>query len=178
MQRLLTTCSILSLAALLAAQQPGMRATPPPPPPMPQAIPVTAPPVDHPAYAGQPLMPRSSEPTSASPRPRPKAKKKDKKRFVPPAGPVPGAVKPAAPAGPDAAELAAAEAEAALAAAKEAADAFNRTKIEGKELKTRVDRVLKQLHWNETLEAAAVEACASDKPIVWVQMLGDVDGFT
>lgn len=189
--RIATTCTVFTLAIALPAQH---RAPPPPqmPPPPPQLLPVVAPPVDHPAYAGQPLMPRNDTgQSSTAPAPagaKPKAKGKAKGRFVPPAAPpppagaLPGKPAPALPAparpGEGAGDAAEAAAAAAEAAAKAAAAGFLRTRIEGRELQKRIDRMLKELDWHEDLESTAVAACATGKPILWVQMLGDVDGFT
>lgn len=82
--------TVVALASALTGQHPGRSllpmATPQPPP----ALPVVPPPVDHPAYLGQPLMPNGSQPAPA------------------PAGPVDGG--PVGPADePDPAEVRARE---------------------------------------------------------------------
>lgn len=108
------------------------------PPPL---LPVVPPPVDHPAYAGQPLMnpPKGDE---AEARPAP--------------------ARPAPARQPEA----------------EAAAAFQRQQIKGKELAKRIDKVIKSLHWHEQLVDALAAAAADGKPVLWIQALGDVDGFT
>ncbi len=55
--------------------------------------------------------------------------------------------------------------------------AMSEVAFAGKELRARVDKVARKLSWNETLNAAAATARELERPIVWVQALGDVNGF-
>jgi hypothetical protein len=130
-----------------SAGSPAARTGTPSPTPQPNkpkplpGLPVTPPPVDHPALVGQPLMP-SSQPPAPPP-------------AVP--GPVgPGAVKAPAPApvDPDTAG----------------------PKLAGKDLDDAVAKVL-ALRWSETMSVALAAAKATDKPVLWLQTLGELDGL-
>ena len=50
--------------------------------------------------------------------------------------------------------------------------------VAGKELRTRVDTLARRLAWHESLAGAAKTAAELDRPIVWIQALGDLKGFT
>ncbi|MEO6596614.1 MAG: hypothetical protein ABIP94_17845 [Planctomycetota bacterium] len=130
---LAATIATFSVASLLPAQRSGLPQAPP-------GVPITAPPVDHPALAAQPLMGDASGRTRATP------------------------VKPDAigPAGPSARN----ERDPVTAGAK----------VAGKDLKKAVAKV-SSLKWRESLSEARVQAAAQGKPILWVQALGDIDGF-
>lgn len=49
-------------------------------------------------------------------------------------------------------------------------------KLDGKNLKKAVAKV-KALHWLDSLTEAKVKSAATGKPILWLQALGDIDGF-
>lgn len=49
-------------------------------------------------------------------------------------------------------------------------------KLGGKDLKQAVNKV-KALRWLENMPDAKVLSAASGKPILWLQALGDIDGF-
>lgn len=49
-------------------------------------------------------------------------------------------------------------------------------KMRGKELAAAVKK-LTRLPWFDDLDAARVESAATGKPILWLQALGDIDGF-
>jgi hypothetical protein len=49
-------------------------------------------------------------------------------------------------------------------------------KLAGKELKKAVAKV-KALKWGESLEEALASAAGTGKPVLWLQALGDIDGF-
>ncbi len=55
---------------------------------------------------------------------------------------------------------------------------FQSVQLKGKQLKKAVDRVTKELTWHKHLENARLDAVKSGKPILWVQMLGDLTGHT
>lgn len=101
-------------------------------------LPVTPPPVDHPALLGQPLMNRDNE-SRPAPSPSP--------------APMPGC-EPPRPSDPD---------------------TFG-AKVAGKEMKKAVAAV-KKLSWFEDLADAKAMSAATGKPILWLQALGDIDGF-
>jgi hypothetical protein len=103
-------------------------------------LPMTPPPVDHPALAAQPLINGDNE--SSSRRPAPSQ----------PAAPMP-ACEPA-PSDPD---------------------TFG-PKVAGKDMKKAVAAV-KKLNWLEDLADAKAMSAATGKPILWLQALGDIDGF-
>jgi hypothetical protein len=58
-----------------------------------------------------------------------------------------------------------------------AARAFQATRVAGRDLKSSVGRVLGELDWREKLDDARATAAATGKPILWVQALGELDGF-
>lgn len=49
-------------------------------------------------------------------------------------------------------------------------------KLDGKQLKKAVGKV-KTLKWIENLADAKAQSAATGKPILWLQALGDIDGF-
>ena len=49
-------------------------------------------------------------------------------------------------------------------------------KLAGKEMKKAVAKV-KALKWHESLAEAKAVSAATGKPILWLQALGDIDGF-
>lgn len=113
----------------------------------PQALPMVPPPVPHPAYAAQPVM-NAPSPTPAPPSPGSTAG---------PAGP---SLQPDAPS-----------------PAEKAAQEFRDKQVKGRELHQKVDAVLKGVPWFEKLTDASARAASEGKPIFWIQMLGDFDGF-
>lgn len=60
--------------------------------------------------------------------------------------------------------------------ATQEAMAFRRVVVEGRELKSAVDRV-RQLVWHERFADASALAAAQGRPIFWINALGDLDGF-
>jgi hypothetical protein len=80
------------------------------------------------------------------------------------APPVPCGAAPMPPVPP---EVEAAEAEAL---------AFRQQRVAGRELKVATRRV-NALAWCDDLAVAKAQAAASGKPILWIQGLGDLDGF-
>jgi hypothetical protein len=62
--------------------------------------------------------------------------------------------------------------------AEVAAEEFRKKQVKGAELKKAVDKVLKGLHWYDKLADAKAAAAAAGKPVLWIQALGDVNGFT
>jgi hypothetical protein len=63
------------------------------------------------------------------------------------------------------------------ARARKAAEAFRRRRVDGAEVSAAVGKLVR-LRWHRALGGAARRARALDKPILWVQALGDLDGFT
>ena len=55
---------------------------------------------------------------------------------------------------------------------------FRGTKVDGNDLKRAVKRVTDELKWHKKLSAAQQDAKQSGKPILWLQLLGDLDGYT
>ena len=49
-------------------------------------------------------------------------------------------------------------------------------KCEGRDLRTAVKKV-KALEWHKSLDRARADAVKSDKPILWLQTLGDLSGY-
>ena len=58
------------------------------------------------------------------------------------------------------------------------AQKFRGVRVSGRELKSRVKRLNKELEWHDSIEDAAKVAQQTGKPIFWLQMLGDLDGHT
>jgi hypothetical protein len=112
------------------------------PAPLP-GVPMTPPPVDHPALGAQPWANDSATRSSPEPEKSDKDPAKNKKSGKKVKDPDP------AVAGP---------------------------KLAGRDLKKAVAAV-KTLKWFESMKAARDQASASGKPILWLQALGDVDGF-
>lgn len=166
MQRFLTTCSVLVLGAFSVAQNRPLPAPTMPPPP-PKLLPVVPPPVDHPAYAGQPLMPQNKPPAdSAADAAKPRNRGG---RYVPPDGPVPGSAPGAAPEPARPAVVPSLADELDLVAARAAAAEYLRTRYRGGDLRTRLDVLKKGLDWQPDLEHATVAAAAAGKPVLWLQ---------
>ena len=63
-------------------------------------------------------------------------------------------------------------------AAHERASEFRGHRIAGRELDDNVDKLLEQIEWHEKLASALTAAQQTGKPVVWIQMLGDLDGYT
>jgi len=61
--------------------------------------------------------------------------------------------------------------------ARQQAQAFQRVQRSGRELSRAVRKVMRDLEWHEKLEDAVAAAGPSDKPILWIQVLGELDGF-
>ena len=55
---------------------------------------------------------------------------------------------------------------------------FRGLEVPGKKVRPAVTKVARQLHWHRTLKSAVREARAADKPILWVQALGNLTGYT
>lgn len=63
---------------------------------------------------------------------------------------------------------------AALAAAQQ----FRNLRLKGPALRRDMVTVMRGLRWHKTLPSAVAQARADHKPIVWIQALGDIKGFT
>ncbi|MFO1076922.1 MAG: hypothetical protein U1E73_04260 [Planctomycetota bacterium] len=112
-------------------------------------IPLVPPPVPHPALAAQPLIqPEAAKPAPARPAPPPAAEP------APPTPAEPTAKPKPAPIDPD----------------------TMGPKASGKDLKKAVAKVTKLKWYDKPLEAEAMSA-ATGKPVLWLQALGDLDGF-
>ena len=57
------------------------------------------------------------------------------------------------------------------------ARSFRRVQVSGEEVSRNVDKLLTELRWHDDLASAQEEARTTGKPIVWIQALGDLDGF-
>lgn len=55
---------------------------------------------------------------------------------------------------------------------------FRNLKVSGSDLHSAVGKVVKGLDWKSTLMSARREAVKTGKPIVWIQALGDLRGYT
>lgn len=65
-----------------------------------------------------------------------------------------------------------------MASVRPAALEFQKLTVPGKEVSAGVRKLRKQLKWHKTLRAASREARGSDKPILWIQALGKLSGYT
>lgn len=54
---------------------------------------------------------------------------------------------------------------------------FRRLKVPGDEVEQNVRRLTKEMRWHKTLGAALASGRRQSKPVVWIQALGDLDGF-
>lgn len=127
----------------------------------PPGIPIVPPPVDHPAYLGQPLMPLSSgQGTVGDPTPGDRSGG-DSGGSSGSSGPRAGGPAKRVPE-PTPAEQRAKE--------------FLEQRIEGRDLKKAVAAV-KALKWFEDLPSALAQSAATGKPVLLLQALGEVDGF-
>ena len=54
---------------------------------------------------------------------------------------------------------------------------FRRLRIPGEEVEKNVGRLTEELHWFKTLGGALGSGRAKGRPILWVQALGELDGF-
>ena len=59
----------------------------------------------------------------------------------------------------------------------QAARAFRQTRVQGKDLARSVDKVVKGLRWFESLNGARSVSAQRGRPILWIQGLGDLDGY-
>ncbi|MBK9386809.1 MAG: hypothetical protein IPN34_18500 [Planctomycetes bacterium] len=62
-------------------------------------------------------------------------------------------------------------------AAEEEAEAFRQRQVSGHALHEGIRGVTKGLHWFENLAAASRAATLEQKPILWLHLLGELDGF-
>ena len=62
--------------------------------------------------------------------------------------------------------------------AKASAVQFRNLKVSGRDLHDAVGKVVKGLDWKSSLMSARREAVKTGKPIVWIQALGDLKGYT
>jgi len=49
--------------------------------------------------------------------------------------------------------------------------------LRGAELQRRIERSMRELAWQPTLAAARTEALRRSRPILWLQALGELEGF-
>ncbi|MCA8941783.1 MAG: hypothetical protein KDB80_04420 [Planctomycetes bacterium] len=54
---------------------------------------------------------------------------------------------------------------------------FLATRVAGVDLSRSVKRVVTELEWHKRLSTAQIEAQKTGKPILWLQLLGDLDGY-
>ena len=59
-----------------------------------------------------------------------------------------------------------------------AADRFLQVRVPGSEVRARTDRLMNELTWHRGLREAARLAQKTDKPILWIQVLGSLRGLT
>ncbi len=55
---------------------------------------------------------------------------------------------------------------------------FLGSRFKGRDVRKAIDRVVRKLHWHTKLSRAVRAAQAARKPIVWIQALGDLRGYT
>lgn len=54
---------------------------------------------------------------------------------------------------------------------------FKRLTVPGDVVETNVERLTTRMRWHKRLGAALAEGKAKGKPVVWIQALGDLEGF-
>lgn len=74
--------------------------------------------------------------------------------------------------------IAAREARRAHMAKIHAASRYRRHRMEGAAVEKAVRRLASELRWHDSLDAALAAARASAKPVLWVQALGELTGYT
>jgi hypothetical protein len=57
------------------------------------------------------------------------------------------------------------------------AHAFRRLRVPGEQVEQNVEKLVSELRWYSNLRAARAAGKAKDKPVVWIQALGEIDGF-
>jgi hypothetical protein len=62
--------------------------------------------------------------------------------------------------------------------AERAARQFRQLQVRGSQLTRAVTTVTRSLAWHDKLDAAARVAAAEGKPILWIQALGTLQGYT
>ena len=65
-----------------------------------------------------------------------------------------------------------------LASVRPAAQQFQKLVLPGKTVSSGVRKLRKKLKWYKTLRDASREAEQSNKPILWIQALGKLSGYT
>ena len=65
-----------------------------------------------------------------------------------------------------------------LTDAQQAARKFRAPQVSGRQLSRAVKKLTRELKWHRKLEDAAAAAQEADKPIFWIQLLGDLRGRT
>lgn len=65
-----------------------------------------------------------------------------------------------------------------IGAAKQTAQAFTHLVLPGKEVSSGIRKLRKELKWYKTLRVASREAKKTGKPILWIQALGKLSGYT
>ena len=58
------------------------------------------------------------------------------------------------------------------------ATAFQQLRVPGVQTRQAVDKLVKELTWHKDLRTAAKAASETGKPILWIQALGDLKGYT
>lgn len=59
-----------------------------------------------------------------------------------------------------------------------AARSFRGFKLPGEELAPNLEKLVTELAWHDSVEAALAAAKKAGKPVLWIQALGDLDAFT
>lgn len=54
---------------------------------------------------------------------------------------------------------------------------FRKLKVPGEQVEQNVKRMLEELRWHKSLTGALQAGGRKGRPILWVQALGDLDGF-
>ncbi len=57
------------------------------------------------------------------------------------------------------------------------ARSFRRLQVPGEEVAQNVRKLTKELHWHKTLASALAAGRTKGRPVLWIQALGDIDGF-
>ncbi len=66
---------------------------------------------------------------------------------------------------------------AAVRRAAREARAFRKLQLNGEQVRAAVDGLLEDVRWYRSLGAALSAGRAQGKPVLWIQALGDIDGF-
>lgn len=55
---------------------------------------------------------------------------------------------------------------------------FRKLEVDGAQVAANVEKLRAELTWHDSLEEALAAAAAEGKPLLWIQALGELDGYS